>query len=213
MIVTLVIVCEVAFWVLLAAGLTARYLLKMPRTGLALLLCEPLLEVLLFAVTAIDLKNGAEPDWKHGLAAVYIGFTVGLGHSMIKWADAHFAHRFAGGPPPVKPPKYGFARAVHEWKVAGRWILAAVVALALLQAAIWYVGSGGETESLRTWQSRMLFVIGINLLIPLGYTVFPKKAPYGYAEKTPYAEKSALPTRDPEHVPDIFVGGTRKDEQ
>ncbi|WP_033323884.1 hypothetical protein [Streptomyces yerevanensis] len=213
MIVTLIIVCEVAFWALLAAGLTARYLLKMPRTGLALLLCEPLLEVLLFTVTAIDLKNGAEPDWKHGLAAVYIGFTVGLGHSMIKWADAHFAHRFAGGPPPVKPPKYGFARAVHEWKVAGRWILAAVVALALLQAAIWYVGSGGETESLRDWQSKMLFVIGINLLIPLGYTVFPKKAPYGYAEKAPYAEKSALPTRDPEHVSDVFVGGTRKDEQ
>ncbi|MGP4051701.1 hypothetical protein [Streptomyces sp. 2A115] len=213
MIVTLIVVCEVAFWVLLAAGLAARYLLKMPRTGLALLLCEPLLEVVLFTVTAIDLRNGAEPDWKHGLAAVYIGFTVGLGHSTIKWADAHVAHRFAGGPPPVKPPKYGMARARHEWLVAGRWITAAVVAMALLQAAIWYVGSGGETDSLRTWQSRMLFVIGINLIIALSYTVFPKKAPYGYGEKDPYEEKSALPARDPEHVPDLFVGRPRKDEQ
>ena len=49
----------------------------MPRSGLALLLCEPLLEVVLLVVTAIDLKNGAEPDWTHGLAALYIGFTVG----------------------------------------------------------------------------------------------------------------------------------------
>ncbi|TPQ23077.1 hypothetical protein [Streptomyces sporangiiformans] len=205
MIVTLIIACEVAFWVLLAAGLAARYLFKMPRTGLALLLCEPLLEVVLFAVTAIDLKDGADPDWKHGVAAVYIGFTVGLGHSTIKWADAWVAHRFAGGPPPVRPPKYGAARAVHEWRVAGRWITAAVVALALLQAAIWYIGSDGDTGSLRTWQTRMLFVIGINVVIGLNYTLFPKKAPYG--------EKSALPARDPEHVPDVLVGRPRKDEQ
>ncbi len=91
MIVGLIIACEVAFWVLLAAGLAFRYVFRMPRTGLALLLCEPLLEIVLFAVTAIDLRNGAEPDWRHGLAAVYIGFTVGLGHSTIRWADARVA--------------------------------------------------------------------------------------------------------------------------
>ncbi|MFJ3302858.1 hypothetical protein ACIPSA_07035 [Streptomyces sp. NPDC086549] len=177
MIVGLIVACEVAFWVLLAAGLAFRYLLKMPRTGLALLLCEPLLELVLFAVTAIDLKNGAEPDWRHGLAAVYIGFTVGLGHSTIKWADARVAHRFAGGPPPVRPPKYGTARAVHEWKVAGRWILASVVAIALLQAAVWYVGDEGGTGSLRAWQLRMVWVIGINVIIAASYTLFPRREP------------------------------------
>ncbi|MFI8530067.1 hypothetical protein ACIGMX_07445 [Streptomyces aquilus] len=175
MLVGLIVACEVAFWVLLAAGLAFRYLLKMPRTGLALLLCEPLLELVLFTVTAIDLRGGAEPDWKHGLAAVYIGFTVGLGHATIRWADAHFAHRFAGGPPPERPPKYDTARAVHEWKVAGRWVVAAVVALVLLQTAIWYVGGGGETDSLRAWQQRMLWVIGINVVIAGSYTLFPKR--------------------------------------
>ncbi|WP_030339292.1 hypothetical protein [Streptomyces sp. NRRL S-1022] len=179
MIVGLTIACEVAFWVLLAAGLAFRYAFRMPRTGLALLLCEPLLEIVLFAVTAIDLRNGAEPDWRHGLAAVYIGFTVGLGHSTIAWADARVAHRFAGGPPPVRPPRYGTARAVHEWKVAGRWILASAVALALLQGAVWYVGDGGDTGSLRAWQQRMLWVIGINVLIAASYTLFPKREPRG----------------------------------
>ncbi|MFF8479001.1 hypothetical protein [Streptomyces sp. NPDC015414] len=178
MIVGLIAACEVAFWVLLAAGLAFRYPLRMPRTGLALLLCEPLLEVVLFVVTAIDLKNGAEPDWRHGLAAVYIGFTVGLGHSTIKWADARVAHRFADGPPPERPPKYGMARAVHEWKVAGRWILASVVALALLQGAVWYVGGdGGAAGPLRAWQSRMLCLIGINVLIAASYTLVPKREP------------------------------------
>ncbi|MFE1441329.1 hypothetical protein [Streptomyces sp. NPDC058739] len=175
MIVGLIVACEVAFWVLLAGGLTLRYVLRMPRLGLALLLCEPLLEILLLAVTAVDLKNGAEPDWKHGLAAVYIGFTVGLGHATVKWADARFAHRFADGPPPPRPPKYGTARAVHEWRVAGRWILAAAVALALLQAAAWYVGGDGDTSSLRSWQQRMIWVIGINLVIATSYTLFPKR--------------------------------------
>lgn len=179
MIVGLIIACEVAFWVLLAAGLAFRYGLRMPRTGLALLLCEPLLEIVLFTVTAIDLKNGAEPDWRHGLAAVYIGFTVGLGHSTVKWADARVAHRFAGGPPPVKPPKYGTARTVHEWKVAGRWILAATVALVLLQGAVWYVGGDGGTGSLRAWQQRMLWLIGINVVIAVSYTLFPKRRPGG----------------------------------
>ncbi|MGW2033022.1 hypothetical protein [Streptomyces sp. NPDC001811] len=177
MIVALVIACEVAFWVLLAAGLAFRYVLRMPRTGLALLLCEPLLETVLFAVTAIDLRGGAEPNWRHGLAAVYIGFTVGLGHSTIRWADARVAHRFAGGPPPLRPPRYGTARAVHAWRVAARWILASAVALALLQGAVWYVGDSGDTGSLRAWQQRMLWVIGVNVVVAASYTLFPKREP------------------------------------
>ncbi|WUS99280.1 hypothetical protein OHA46_22515 [Streptomyces sp. NBC_00708] len=177
MIVTLIVACEIAFWVLLAAGLALRYGARKPRLGAAVLLCEPVLELVLLAVTAIDLKNGAEPDWKHGLAAAYIGFTVGLGHATIKWADARVAHRFAGGPPPVKPPKYGKARAVHEWKVAARWTVAAATALALLQAAVWYVGGDGDVTSLRSWQRTMLLVVGINLVIAASYTVFPKREP------------------------------------
>ncbi|WNI22415.1 hypothetical protein [Streptomyces sp. ITFR-16] len=177
MIVTLIVLCEIAFWVLLAAGLALRYVARRPRLGLAVLLCEPVLELVLLVVTAVDLKNGAAPDWKHGLAAVYIGFTVGLGHSTVKWVDARVAHRFAGGPPPVRPPKYGTARAVHEWRVAGRWTVAAVTALALLQAAVWYVGGDGDVASLRSWQQTMLFVIGINLVIAASYTVFPKRGP------------------------------------
>ncbi|MEU1432689.1 hypothetical protein ABZ438_01225 [Streptomyces sp. NPDC005786] len=177
MIVTLIVLCEIGFWVLLAAGLALRYAAKMPRLGATVLLCEPLLEVVLLVVTAIDLKNGAEPDWKHGLAAVYIGFTLGLGHSTIKWIDARVAHRFAGGPPPVRPPRYGMARAAHEWRVAGRWTVASVTALALLQAAVWYVGGDGDTASLRAWQEKMLFLIGINLVIAGSYTLFPKREP------------------------------------
>lgn len=182
MIVTLIIICEVGFWVLLGLGLSLRYFARMPRASVAVLLCEPLLEVLLLVVTAIDLKNGAEPDWKHGLAAVYIGFSVALGPELIRWADARFSHRFAGGPPPVRPAKYGKARMIREWKTAARWTVASVIALVLLQAAVWYVGSDGETGSLQMWQQKMLFLIGINIVWAASYTLFPKKAPGGTAD-------------------------------
>ncbi|WP_369249224.1 hypothetical protein [Streptomyces sp. R41] len=201
MTVALIVACEVGFWVLLAAGLAVRYLLKWRRISVALLLSEPLLEVVLFVVTAIDLKNGAEPSWEHGLAALYIGFTVAYGHYTIRRLDGHAAHRLAGGPRPTGPPRYGMARARHEGRLWLRTVLAAAVACALLQAAIWYVGDG-NTESLRSFQWVALRAAAIHGVVALTYALWPKKAP-----------ASALPARDPQHVPDLTVGRTGQDEQ
>ncbi|MGW3496099.1 hypothetical protein [Streptomyces sp. NPDC001020] len=181
MIVGLIVACEVGFWVLLAAGLAVRYLLKMRRTSVALLLCEPLLEVVLFVTTAIDLKNGAKPGWEHGLAALYIGFTIGYGHYTVRWLDGHAAHRLSGAPRPPKPPKYGLARARHEGRLWLRTVLASAVALALLQAAVWYVGDAAGTEPLRSWQGTSLRITAIHGVIALTYLLFPKKAPAGAA--------------------------------
>ena len=183
MIVALIIACEVGFWVLLAAGLSVRYLLKMRRTSVVLLLCEPILEVVLFVVTAIDLKRGAEPSWEHGLAALYIGFTVAYGHYTIRWLDGHAAHRLAGGPPPVKPPRHGMARARHEGRIWVRTVIAAAVACALLQGAVWYVGDAGDTSSLRSFQGAALRAVGIHGLIALTYLIRPRKAPARSAEE------------------------------
>ncbi|MGI5348766.1 hypothetical protein ACQEU8_11300 [Streptomyces sp. CA-250714] len=197
MIVMLIIACEVGFWVLLAVGFALRYLARMPRTSAAVLLCEPLLEVVLLVVTAIDLRNGAEPDWKHGLAAVYIGFTATHGHYMVKWADGHAAHLLGRGPRPAKPPRYGTARAVHEWKMGARAIGGAVIAAALLQLAIWYVGGAEQTEPLRQWQTRMAFVTGISLVIALSYTIWPKR-PKGGADSRPSEQERPPAQRDPQ---------------
>lgn len=184
MLVTLIIACEIGFWVLLALGLSLRYLARMPRASVAVLLCEPLLEVVLLVVTAVDLRNGAEPDWKHGLAAVYIGFTVTHGPHLIRRADGHFAYRFADGPRPPRPPKYGMPRAVHEWKTAARWIGAAAIAAALLQLAVWYVDDPGQAVTLRDWQGKMGVLAVVNLVIAGSYTLSPKQAPAATAETT-----------------------------
>jgi hypothetical protein len=198
MIVGLIIACEVGFWVLLIGGLALRYLAKMPRLGAAVLLCEPVLEVLLLVVTAIDLKNGAQADWKHGLAAAYIGFTVAMGHHTIKLIDVRFAHRFAGGPPPVKAPKYGRPRMIHEWKTAARWILACGVAAGLLQLAVLYVGADGQVGSLRSWQNTVGVVALINLIIAANYTFYPKTDPNAALDKGPKADAGTGPEAGPE---------------
>ncbi|MFM9593892.1 hypothetical protein ACKI1J_31760 [Streptomyces scabiei] len=177
MIVALIIACEVGFWVLLALALAVRYLLKRRRTSVVLLLCEPVLELVLFVVTAIDLKNGAEPSWEHGIAALYIGFTVGYGHYMIGRMDAWAAHRLGGAPKSAGPPKYGLARARHEGMLWVRTVVAAGVALTLLQLAVWYVGDDGNIESLRSFQWLALRGAGIHGLVALAYTIWPKKDP------------------------------------
>lgn len=176
MIVALIIICEIGFWVLLAAGLATRYILKMPRAGMALLLCEPLLEVVLLVVTAIDLKNGADPSWKHGLAALYIGYTVGHGHRTVKWLDGHAAHRF-GGAPLRRPPRYGRARAVHEAKIWVGTLVGAAVATGLLLLAIWYVGDPARSGSLEGWIYQAWKITAIHGLVALGYAIWPKKDP------------------------------------
>ncbi|WP_405998438.1 hypothetical protein [Streptomyces sp. NBC_00829] len=177
MIVTLIVICEVGFWALLAAGLATRYVLRMPRAGMVLLLCEPLLEVVLLVVTAMDLKNGADPSWKHGLAALYIGYTVGHGHRTVRWIDGHAAHRFGGAPPPARPPRYGMARARHEGMIWVGTLVAAAVATALLQLAVWYVGDASRAGSLQSWMHVSWRAAGIHGLIALTYMIWPKKAP------------------------------------
>ncbi|MEV0600960.1 hypothetical protein AB0I82_16910 [Streptomyces sp. NPDC050315] len=51
---------------------------------------EPLLELVLLVLTGLDLRNGAQADWKHGPAAVYLGITVAYGHCTVRWADGQY---------------------------------------------------------------------------------------------------------------------------
>jgi hypothetical protein len=129
-----IVACEIGFWIVLGAGLLARYGLRRRRLGAVLLLTVPLVDLALLVLTAVDLRSGAEPDLSHGLAALYLGFSVAFGHDLIRWADVRVAHRFAGGPAPQGPPPSGSrARVRKEWRdfgvgAAGATLSAAVLA-------------------------------------------------------------------------------------
>ena len=148
----LIVACEIGFWVVLLLGLACRYLLRRERLSRALLLCLPLLDILLLLFTAIDLRQGATATFAHGLAAAYVGFTVAFGQMAVKWADAHFAHRFAAGPAPPKLPSRGWPAVRYELNLWARCIVACIITMLLVEALIHFVGAGETTEPLLAWQ-------------------------------------------------------------
>jgi hypothetical protein len=147
----LILACEVGFWVVLLAALAARYLLAKERLSRALLLCLPLVDVLLLAFTAMDLRGGSTATFAHGLAAAYLGFTFAFGGIAVKGADAHFAHRFAGGPVPAKAPSSGWQAVRYDFNLWGRCIVACMITMALVEAIVKFVGSSEATLPLLAW--------------------------------------------------------------
>lgn len=175
MIIAIIIGCEVGFWVLIVLGLGARYVLRLKKTGLTLLAMTPVVDIILLVATAMDLISGATATVFHGIAAIYLGFSVAYGHKMITWADLHFAHRFANGPAPIK--LYGRGYAVECWKDVARTALAVTVALGTIWLLTLVVDSSDRTSALNELNSIFMLVFSIEVLWALGYTLWPKKPP------------------------------------
>jgi hypothetical protein len=161
-ILAVIVACEIGFWVVLAAGLVARYLLGRRRLGALLLAAVPVVDLALLVFTVVDLRGGAQPSTAHGLAALYLGFSVVFGPAMVRWADVRVAHRWAGGPPPAPKPAGGtWPRARLEWREFGRACAAAALSGALLLAAIALVGERGDTSALEAWFGRLGLVLAV----------------------------------------------------
>lgn len=147
----LIISCEIAFWLFLAAGLSARYLFGYERLSRVLLYAVPWIDIVLLAAVIVDLRGGAVATFAHGLAAAYLGFTVAFGKSTLAWADRRFAYHFAGGPKPVKPPTHGPALLRYELKWFGRCLIAVGTTIGLAYTAILLVADPTKTEAFELW--------------------------------------------------------------
>ena len=172
MILTVIVACEVGFWVAVLGGLAARYLLRARRLSVALLVAAPLIDVVLLGATALHLRSGATASVEHGLAALYIGFSIAYGHRLVHWADVRFAHRFAGGPAPVKPTGAAYTRAC--WADVGRTLLAVLVAAGVLAALAAWVDDPDRTTALTGMVPLLGVVLAIELLWAVSYTIWPK---------------------------------------
>ncbi|MQY11292.1 hypothetical protein SRB5_14070 [Streptomyces sp. RB5] len=143
-----VVACEVAFWGFLVTGLLARYALRARRLGGALLLGVPLADAGLVAFCALHLASGGTAGATHGLAAVYLGVSVTFGPVFVARADVWFAHRFAGGPAPVRPPERGPERLRHEWQMWRRCAGASGIAVAFTLLMQLLSDGGARTAAL-----------------------------------------------------------------
>jgi len=173
MLLAVIVACEIGFWVVLLAGLVARYPLGRRRLGAVLLALTPATDLVLLVAGTVDLQRGATAGTAHGLGAVYFGFSVVFGPALVRWADERFAHRFAGGPPPRRPPRSGPARVAYEWREFGKAVLAGGLAAALLLAAVVLVGDPDRTGALLGWLGRLGLVLGIWAIWPVSRTLSP----------------------------------------
>lgn len=179
------IAAEVLFWVVVIAGLVARYGFRRQRASTVILLGVPLIVVALVVLTGIDLAGGSTPDLSHALAAVYLGFTLAYGPSMIEAADGWFARRYAGGAPRAKAPKSGpvaIRRAWISWRrFLVTWLLSILVLAAMQLIAGWQVPQSWEAAN-EAPLSGMAILLTAALLIwlvaePLYLMVFKSRAP------------------------------------
>jgi len=177
-----IIACEIAFWVAILAGLTTRYLLRRPRVGAGLLIAAPLIDVVLLILVAADLVGGGVASWHHGLAAIYIGVSIAYGKSMVAWADVRFTHRFAGGPAPVRLD--GRKYTAKCWVDVVRTAIAAGIAAAILGGLILLVDDPHRSEALQAFIPILGFVLGIDILWAVSYTVWPRKSLKNATDRT-----------------------------
>lgn len=175
MIVAVIIACEILFWVFIALGLSARYLLRRRRTGAVLLALSPATDLVLLGATALDLAAGGTATAAHGLAALYLGFSVAYGHAAIRWADLRFAHRFAGGPAPVKLTGAAYARAC--WRDVLRTLLGAAVAAAVIGLLVVIAGDPERSAAVTTFLPILGIVVVADLLWAVSYTIWPRPTP------------------------------------
>jgi len=174
----LIVACEVAFWLILLASLVVRYLLRREKASRWLLMSLPLVDALLFTIATLDLKSGTPATMAHGLAAAYVGFTLAFGSLAVRWADAHFAHRFAAGAAPAKAPSAGWKAVRYEFELWIRCIVAWIIALALLTGLIAFIGDDAITRPLRDWYGIGVGSIALWFLFgPLWGLVFFRREP------------------------------------
>ena len=176
MLLLLIVACELGFWVFLFSGLITRYYFKKDMLSRVLLLCVPLLDLILLIATFADLNRGAEVKFAHGLAAVYLGFTVVFGKSVIAWADQKISAKFNSSTDSQTNKLAGWAYAWHEWKVWCKGVVACSVASVILYIAKQTVAHNHQIDSLTDW-----YYILINLMIlwglfgPIWYSIFHKR--------------------------------------
>ena len=176
MLVALIVTAEIAFWLILSAGLATRYVFRRPRLGMALLVATPLVDLGLLAATTVDLRRGGEAAFPHAVAAVYIGVSVAWGHRIITWADVRVARRFADGPPPERPPRAGREHAARQRREWLRHLTAWATGTALLGLGALIVGDLDRTQALLDVAALWTLVLAIDFVISFSYTLRPREA-------------------------------------
>lgn len=168
-----IIACEVGFWIVILLGLITRYVFNRKRLGLFFLALTPVIDLILLAITANDLYNGATATTAHAIAAVYIGISIAFGKSMIQWADERFLYYVQKkGTKPIR--QTGMEYAKHSIKGTLQHLLAFIIGGGLLLAIIYFIDDPTRSEALYGTLKVWGLILGIDFIISISYFVWPR---------------------------------------
>ena len=159
--ITAIISAEIAFWILVLAGFSLRYIVRASRLSTFVLALVPFVDFVLIALVSVDLALGGEPTRSHAFAALYLGITLAFGKPLIRWADGWFRYRFDGGPKPTKPAKGSRAEVKALWaewfRLLCGFLIATSCILAMLAFEGWWIPSSfGEASEDPFWSTVLL---------------------------------------------------------
>ncbi|QSF46875.1 hypothetical protein [Paenibacillus tianjinensis] len=170
-----IVTCEILFWVVIIAGLTARYIFKRNKLGLFFLAMTPVLDLILLVIAGMDLAKGASATTAHALAAIYISVSIVFGKSMISWADERFRY-YVTKQGPLPPKRYGMEHAVYYFKSWLKHVLAYLLGAGILYGLITWINDPARTEALQNIITIWSVIVAIDLLISGSYFLWPRKA-------------------------------------
>ncbi|UUW91349.1 hypothetical protein ABFU82_21995 [Nocardioides sp. WV_118_6] len=183
---------EIGLWVLLGLGLALRYLFRRRRASTITLALIPVLDALLVGAVAVDLHRGAEAGTTHGIAGLYLGFSLAFGPAIVRWADVRFAHRFAGGPAPVKIAKHGPERMAYLWREWFRVVLAAAIASVVMLGLVLLVADDSQDAGLIAWIRPPWTLVGLWFIFgPLWELLTPRQRTSDAAPTPTDSERSS----------------------
>lgn len=177
LILLLIIGIEIAFWIVIVAGLIVRYVFQMPRLGLFFLALTPVLDLILLIAASVDLMRGAVATTAHAIAAIYIAVSIVFGKQMIRWADERFRYYIMRqGNKPSKLCGYAYSRKYFkDWL---KHVLAYVLGTGLLWVVIFLVNNADRTEALSGTIKLWSLIVVIDLIISITYFIWPREAKY-----------------------------------
>lgn len=156
-------------------GLVCRYVWNLPRVGLFLLICTPVVDLILLIATGLDLHSGASATMIHSLSAIYLGVSIVYGHRLIKWADEQLVYRIKKGPAPIGKPKYGKEKARYERSMWCHHLLAWGIGSLIMPGLIWLTGDKSRTEALASTNNVWGMIVVVDFAVSFSYTVWEKK--------------------------------------
>lgn len=168
-----IIACEVGFWIVILLGLITRYIFKRERLGLFFLALTPVIDLILLAITATDLYNGATATTVHVIAAIYFGTSIAFGKSMIRWADEKFLYYIQKqGTKSVR--KIGMDYAKHSMKGTLQHLLAYIIGGGLLFVLIYFIDDPSRSEALSSTLKFWGIILIIDFVISITYFIWPR---------------------------------------